>query len=86
MVFADELRTAIPGLRLQANCGGGSFKSQFKRADRSGAAFALVMGEDEVAQQRVLLKPLRERSEQESLSQQDVPARLQGLLALVPAG
>jgi hypothetical protein len=44
------------------------------------------MGEDEVAQQRVLLKPLRERSEQESLSQQDVPARLQGLLALVPAG
>jgi histidyl-tRNA synthetase len=86
MVFADELRTAIPGLRLQANCGGGSFKSQFKRADRSGAAFALVMGEDEVAQQRVLLKPLRERSEQESLSQQDVPARLQELLALVPAG
>jgi len=86
MVFADELRTAIPGLRLQANCGGGSFKSQFKRADRSGAAFALVIGDDEAAQQRVLLKPLRERSEQESLSQQDVPARLQELLALVPAG
>ena len=86
MVFADELRTAIPGLRLQANCGGGSFKSQFKRADRSGAVFALVIGDDEAAQQRVLLKPLRERSEQESLSQQDVPARLQELLALVPAG
>ena len=86
MVFADELRTAIPGLRLQANCGGGSFKSQFKRADRSGAAFALVMGDDEAAQQSVLLKPLRDRSEQEPLSQQDAPARLQELLALAPAG
>ena len=86
MVFADELRTAIPGLRLQANCGGGSFKSQFKRADRSGAAFALVMGDDEAAQQRVLLKPLRERLDQESLSLQDVPARLQEVLALIPAG
>ena len=85
MVFADELRTAIPGLRLQANCGGGSFKSQFKRADRSGAAFALVMGDDEAAQQRVLLKPLRDRAEQESLMQGDVPQRLQAVLALAPA-
>lgn len=85
MVFADELRSAIPGLRLQANCGGGSFKSQFKRADRSGAAFALVMGDDEAAQQRVNLKPLRARAEQESLLQGDVPARLRAVLALAPA-
>jgi histidyl-tRNA synthetase len=86
MVFADELRTAIPGLRLQANCGGGSFKSQFKRADRSGAAYALVIGDDEAEQQRVLLKPLRDRSEQESLSQRDAPTRLQKMLALAPVG
>jgi len=82
MVLADQLRSAMPGLRLQANCGGGSFKSQFKRADRSGAAYALVMGDDEAAQERVLLKPLRDRAEQQVLSQHDVPARLQEVLAL----
>jgi histidyl-tRNA synthetase len=86
MVFADELRTAIPGLRLQANCGGGSFKSQFKRADRSGAAYALVIGEAEAEQETVLLKPLRDRAEQESFSQRDATARLQAVLALAVAG
>jgi histidyl-tRNA synthetase len=72
MVFAEELRAALPGLRLQANCGGGSFKSQFKRADRSGAVFALVIGDTEVAQQQVVLKPLRSGAAQETLLQQDI--------------
>jgi len=81
MVFAEELRAALPGLRLQVNCGGGSFKSQFKRADRSGAVFALVIGDSEVEQQQVVLKPLRSDADQESLLQQDIAgiiaARLQ---------
>jgi histidyl-tRNA synthetase len=72
MVFAEELRAALPGLRLQANCGGGSFKSQFKRADRSGAGFALVIGDDEVAQQQVIVKPLRSDAAQETVLQQDI--------------
>ena len=76
MVFAEQLRTALPGLRLQSNCGNGSFKSQFKRADRSGAGFALVMGDDEVSQGTVILKPLRSEAEQETLLQQDVAARI----------
>jgi histidyl-tRNA synthetase len=76
MVFAEQLRTALPGLRLQSNCGNGSFKSQFKRADKSGAGIALVMGDDEVAQGRVILKPLRSEAGQETLSQQDVVARI----------
>jgi histidyl-tRNA synthetase len=81
MVFAEELRAVLPGLRLQVNCGGGSFKSQFKRADRSGAVFALVIGDSEAAQQQVVLKPLRSNADQESLLQQDIAgiiaARLQ---------
>jgi histidyl-tRNA synthetase len=81
MVFAEELRAALPGLRLQLNCGGGSFKSQFKRADRSGAVLALVIGDSEAAQQQVVLKPLRSDADQQSLLQQDIAgiiaARLQ---------
>jgi histidyl-tRNA synthetase len=82
MVFAETLRAALPGLRLLSNCGNGSFKSQFKRADKSGAAYALVMGDDEVEQGTLLLKPLRSNTDQEILSQQEVPARLEELLEL----
>ena len=46
------------------NCGGGSFKSQFKKADKSGARVALVLGEDEVQQQKIAVKYLREDREQ----------------------
>jgi len=80
MVFAEQLRDAVPGLQLQSNCGDGSFKSQFKRADKSGAQLALVMGDDEVAQGNVILKSLRDESGQTTLAQQDVAARLQALL------
>ena len=80
MVFAEQLRDAVPGLQLQSNCGDGSFKSQFKRADKSGAQLALVMGDDEVAQGNVILKSLRDDSGQTMLAQQDVAARLQALL------
>ena len=76
MVFAEQLRTALPGLRLQTNCGNGSFKSQFKRADKSGAGIALVMGDDEVAEGTVILKSLRQEADQETLSQQLVVARI----------
>ena len=82
MVFAETLRTVLPGLRLLSNCGNGSFKSQFKRADKSGAGYALVMGDDEAQQGTLLLKPLRSKIEQEVLPRQDVPARLEELLEL----
>jgi histidyl-tRNA synthetase len=82
MVFAEELRAALPGLRLQVNCGGGSFKSQFKRADRSGALFALVIGDSEAAQQQAVVKPLRSDAEQESLSQQDIAGVIAARLEL----
>lgn len=78
--LAEQLRDALPGVRLVVHCGGGSFKSQFKKADKSGALFALILGEDEVAAQRVGLKPLRGEGEQENIAWQDVPARLKQLL------
>jgi histidyl-tRNA synthetase len=82
IVFAGELRDAVKGLRLLTNCGGGSFKSQFRRADRSGAGIALVIGDDEAEHGRVTLKPLRGEGAQETLPQMDAAARLGSLLAL----
>lgn len=66
--IAERLRDAVPALRLQNHCGGGSLKSQMKRADRSGAAYALILGEDEIAAERVAVKPLRQDRPQESLT------------------
>lgn len=68
MVLAEQIRDRIDGLKLQVNCGGGSFKSQFKKADKSGAAYAIILGDDEVARGEVALKSLRVEQEQLSLS------------------
>jgi len=60
MRLADDLRRASEGRRVELNLGGGNFKAQFRRADRSGAPLAIVLGEDELARGVVQLKPLRE--------------------------
>jgi len=70
LVLADSLRRAIPGLSIQANLAGGSFKSQFKRADRSGARLALILGEEELAQSEVSIKFLRSDEKQQGVSLQ----------------
>lgn len=67
MKLAEQLRQAVEGLRLQINLGSGSFKSQFKRADRSGAALALVLGEDEIQRGVATIKHLRDNSEQQQV-------------------
>ncbi|MBL1263684.1 histidine--tRNA ligase [Candidatus Methylomicrobium oryzae] len=59
MRFAESLRTEVPELKLQVHCGGGSFKSQFKKADKSGAEFAVILGDDEVSRGEIAVKPLR---------------------------
>jgi histidyl-tRNA synthetase len=82
LVFADELRDVIPGLRLLTNCGNGSFKSQFKRADKSGARYALVIGDEEAEQGNVVLKPLRDDSGQKVYAQQETAGHLCDLLGL----
>ena len=60
--LAEQLRDTLPGLKLQLHCGGGSFKSQFKKADKSGAAIALIMGDNEAEQAVVNIKWLRAES------------------------
>jgi histidyl-tRNA synthetase len=70
MLEADRIRSEFPTLNVVQHLGGGSFKSQFKRADKSGAAWAMVFGEEEVAQSTVTLKPLRSRDEQMTLDRE----------------
>ncbi|MBR9884293.1 MAG: histidine--tRNA ligase [Oceanospirillales bacterium] len=68
MVAITECLRDETGLRIQLHCGGGSFKSQMKKADRSGARYALLMGEDERRSGVVTLKPLRESVEQKQVN------------------
>ncbi len=67
--LAERLRGDLPALKLQVNIGGGSFKAQMKRADKSGADVALIVGDDELAAGHVTVKPLRDRD----AAQQTVP-------------
>ena len=78
--LAESLRSRHPHLRLEANVSGGSFKSQFKRADRSGAEFALVLGEDELDNDSVTVKPLRSRDEQQLMSRGELQRWLENLI------
>ena len=66
--LAESLRDALPELRLVMNCGGGGFKAQFKRADKSGARVALLLGEEEWAKNVVGVKFLREERAQQEVS------------------
>ena len=77
--LAERLRTVLPALRLTVDCGGGSFGSQLKRADKSGAQWALILGDEETKAGRVALKPLR-GGVQEDVSWEALPARLKNLL------
>ncbi|WP_269617991.1 histidine--tRNA ligase [Zhongshania sp. BJYM1] len=65
--IAEQLRDAMPTLRVLINCGGGSFKSQFKKADKSGASLAIVLGEDELQVGQAAVKPLREGQGEQQL-------------------
>lgn len=80
LVLAEKLRNELPELRLQVNCGGGSFKSQMKKADKSGARYALILGESEMAEDKIAVKDLREKSEQVNVAQQDLGIYIQNLI------
>ncbi len=70
--LAEQLRDQNPGLNILSNCGGGSFKSQMKKADKSGASIALILGESEVADNTVTVKFLREQKEQQTVGQDEI--------------
>jgi histidyl-tRNA synthetase len=70
-VVAEQLRDT--GLRVALHCGGGSFKSQMKKADASGAHCAVIIGDDEAQTGQATLKPLRAEGEQLRVMQNDLP-------------
>ncbi|MCG8906380.1 histidine--tRNA ligase [Pseudomonas nitroreducens] len=80
LTLAEKLREAIPDLRLLVNAGAGSFKSQFKKADKSGAQFAMILGDDELANRVVGFKPLRGEGEQQNIAWDALPEHLAACL------
>jgi histidyl-tRNA synthetase len=83
LTLAEQLREALPELRLTLHCGGGSFKSRMKKADKSGATLALLLGENERREQAVTLKFLRDARDQQQLSQRELADALNTLLSNV---
>jgi len=80
LALAERMRDELPWVRLETDLGGGSFKAQFKRADKSGAEVAIVIGEDELARGVAALKPLRGEGGQQECPLGELPARLAQLL------
>ncbi|WP_404295978.1 histidine--tRNA ligase [Halomonas sp.] len=80
LLLCERLRDELPGLRAQLHCGGGSFKSRIKKADKSGARLALLLGEDELTHSTATLKFMREDREQQTLTQNALGEALVELL------
>jgi histidyl-tRNA synthetase len=72
LALAENLREQFPSLRIECHCGDGSFKSQIKKADKSGATVALILGEDEAVSGTIGVKYLREDKAQETVAQSDL--------------
>ena len=82
LLLAEELRDQLPGVRIMTHCGGGSFKSQFKKADKSGAELALVIGDDELRQKQVTVKYLRNDIPQNSVNWSELKGFLASTLTI----
>jgi histidyl-tRNA synthetase len=80
LALAEELRDALPHRRFEFNLGGGNFKAQFRRADKSGAVLALICGDDEMKRGVVAMKPLRQESGQTECARSELVATLEELL------
>jgi histidyl-tRNA synthetase len=80
--LAEDLRDASPALRVEVHCGGGGFKAQMRRADRSGAPVAVILGEDEVQAGTAGVKALRAEAGQSTVAQADVASAVRRILAL----
>ena len=78
--LAEQLRDALPGRSVLLNLGGGNFKAQFRRADRSGARLALILGDEELERGVVAVKPLRLEGGQIECPLVQLPERIASLL------
>lgn len=79
-LLAEQWRDQVPEIRIQCHCGGGDFKKQIKRADKSGASVAIILGEDEIKTNTVTVKYLRAQKEQESIAFEQVAGLLAKLI------
>jgi histidyl-tRNA synthetase len=80
LALAESIRDAYPTTNIMVNTMGGSFKSQFKKADKSGARLALILGEEELANQKISIKDLREETDQVTVDQNKINQFLAGYL------
>jgi histidyl-tRNA synthetase len=78
--LAEVLREALPGQGVQMNLGGGNYKAQFRRADRSGACLALILGDAELDRGVVALKPLLREAGQIECAPAELTARVHRML------
>lgn len=78
--LAEQWRDKVPNIRLQCHCGGGNMKKQLKRADKSGAQIALILGEDEITNKSVMVKYLRGQQEQQNVDFENIPSLLSNLI------
>jgi histidyl-tRNA synthetase len=81
LTITEAVRDEFPAISIKAHVGGGSFKSQMKKADKSGAQYALLMGEDEVTANKVTVKPLRSGGDQVQLDISELALWLQSKLS-----
>ncbi|VEL97815.1 histidyl-tRNA synthetase [Alteromonas sp. 76-1] len=65
---SEHLRDTLPNVRVMMHCGGGNFKKQLKRGDKTGARFALLLGSQEMQSREVAVKPLRDGQEQQTIA------------------
>ncbi len=70
--LAEQIRSELPGRKVLVHCGDGKFKAQLKKADVSGASLAIILGEDELADEKVGVKLLRENADQVELGQNEL--------------
>ena len=84
LALAERLRDELPSRSLATALAGGSMRAQFKRADRSGARWCVILGEAEFADGQAAIKDLRGDAEQEQVALERLPQRLRSLLAADP--
>ncbi len=80
LALVERLRDELPAVVFEMNQGGGNFKAQFRRADRSGARLALILGENELERGAAALKPLRLDAAQAECTLAELPARIPAIL------
>jgi len=68
LLIAEDLRNVFPGLKILTHCGTGNFKKQLKKADKSGADYCLILGEDELQAQKITIKFLRQQKDQQQIA------------------